>query len=396
MSPGKVYGNTALRAARHFQYVDARAGTLELADELQKRPDVEVLAVTDAETRPLGIISREKLFALLGKPFGREVLGRTEAGEVIEAAEVADRNAGLFSLAGDGARPYRVLVDGDGRFCGILSGRDLSEYLSRMTQDDIELAGEIQERLEECNEKIGDERFSFDAWSRAAKGVGGDFWFTRQLEDGSSFLCLCDVSGKGVAASLVVSMVWGMLLMYDFRDGLADLLVRLNESLIATFRLERSLTGCFAIYDPEAQVISVADMGHSHDFIVRGGKALRLKSLAGNMPVGIDRGIRPAVERWRLAPGDFLFVYTDGLTEQEGLPQEEPAEARIPSGEGSEEYGEGRLAGLVLEALAEGAPLRERVPGGLDLFRGRTPQQDDMSFMALGVLNGPNAQKGSS
>jgi phosphoserine phosphatase RsbU/P len=374
--PAKSYGTSAVLAARHFYSVPAATKVLELAEEFRRRPEMEVVAVVEEGGAPRGLISRSALFDLLGKPFGLEILGRMVVSELSEPAPFADVHSSLFAVADDvlgGAQshPYRILVDDRGQFSGILSARDLSEYLSRITQDDIELAGAIQSRLEECNEAVGDPRYSFDAWSRAAKGVGGDFWFTKRTEDGRIFLILCDVSGKGVAASLVVSMVWGMLLMYDFERGLLPLIESLNESIVAIFRLERYLTGFFAVYDPSTKELAVADMGHAHEFLFRGGKALRLRSDGCNIPIGIESAVEPSIARWRLKAGDSLFVYSDGLLEQED------SDGR--------EYGEERLAAAVGTCLATGGAPRQALPLALDAHRGKIPQQDDMSFICLTV-----------
>jgi sigma-B regulation protein RsbU (phosphoserine phosphatase) len=376
--PAKSYGTSAVLAARHFHFVRAGAKALDLADALGREPEIEVVAVLGEGERPLGVVSRQHLFTLIGKPFGREVLARADVGEVLEDAPRIDVHASLFTVAASAldesrSTPYLVLVDDTEAYRGILSARDLSEYMSRITQEDIELAGEIQERLEECNEAVGDERFSLDAWSQAAKGVGGDFWFTRALTDGHVFLTLCDVSGKGVAASLVVSMVWGMLVMYDFGKGLADLLTGLNESLVATFRHERYLTGFFALYDPTTREIAVADMGHSHSLLFRKGRVMRLKG-TGNIPVGIERVVDPVIDRWRLEPGDRLLVYSDGLSEQEDA--------------AGEEFGEGRIASIAGACFARGRSLRHDLPEALDRHRGRIPQQDDMSFLCLSLAQG--------
>lgn len=373
--PVKVYGSSALLAARHFDCVSCEARTLELADGMRSLPSVEVVAVLDRDSRPLGIIQRERLFALLGKPFGREVLGRTAVSELAERVPLLDVNENVFSAAGaepEGMAEYRVLVSADGCFRGLLSSRDLSDYLSRMTRDDIELAGDIQSRLEECNEAIDGDGLSFEAWSRAARGVGGDFWFTRRLDDGTVFFCLCDVSGKGVAASLVVSMVYGMLLMYDYGKGLPALLSGLNESIIATFRLERYLTGFFAILDPRRGTLAVADMGHSHAIILRGGRGMRLRGKARNMPIGISPQLSPQIETWRLLSGDSLLVYSDGLVEQEGP--------------GGREFGEARLSMAFASAIEAGGAVAEALPFAVDAHRGGLPQQDDMSFVYVGYL----------
>jgi len=369
------YGTTVLRAARHRDCVSQEVNAIALADELGKRPDVRVLAVLDAAGKPVGILQKESLFALLGKPFGREVLGRTKASELAQSAPVLDSHTGLFSAGfeeqGDEETPYRILVDGEGQFLAVLATRDLSEHLSRITEDDIELAGRIQERLEASNEAISGEDFRFEAWSRPAKGVGGDFWHSKRLESGSCFLALCDVSGKGVAASLVVALVSGMLRMYDFGKGLGSLIVALNEALVATFHMEKYLTGFFCVFDPVSRMIEVADMGHSHAFVLRGGKVRRLKTGATNLPIGVEPAIRPSMHRWILAPGDALFVYSDGLTEQED--------------QSGKEFGDRHLASFVLGALGKDGSLRETLPAAIDRHRGRIPQQDDMSFMLLSL-----------
>jgi sigma-B regulation protein RsbU (phosphoserine phosphatase) len=256
-------------------------------------------------------------------------------------------------------------------FQAILSAQDLANYMSRITQDDIELAGKLQERLQESNEAIGGEEWSFEAWSRPAKGVGGDFYFTRRMDDGRVFLALCDVSGKGVAASLVVSMTWGMLRVFDLRRGLGELIRTLNEAIVTTFHLEKYLTGFFAVYDPATRDLSMADMGHSHVFLFRGRKTISPRMRRGNLPIGIERDIDPASGRWKLEEGDRLFVFSDGLTEQENA--------------AGEEYGERRLIRTTSEALHCAEGLHASVSEAIDAFRGRTPQQDDMSFMLLNL-----------
>lgn len=365
------YGTTVLKAARHRHWVSRDAGVLDLADELGKRPDIELVTVLDEAMRPVGLIVREALFALLGKPFGREVLGKGRAAELAEPVPTLDAHESLFyARDGDGeGSPYRALVDGDGRFRAALAMRDLAERLSRITEEDIELAGRVQERLEAANEPVGGDGYAFEAWSRPARGVGGDFWYSSRLADGSVFMALCDVSGKGVAASLVVSLVWGMLRMYDFRRGLGALVVALNDAIVTTFHLEKYLTGFFCVFSPSSGTIEAADMGHSHALLVRGGKALAIRSGDRNLPVGVEPSLSPALRRWRLRPGDTLVVYSDGIPEQED--------------DRGAEFGERGLAAAAVEAVAERRSLRDTLPALLDDHRGRVPQQDDMSFMML-------------
>lgn len=373
------YGMTVLKAARHRDCISQEQYAIRVGDELGRRPDVSVIAVVDAELKPTGILEKENLFSLLGKPFAREALGRTKVSELAQRVPVLDSHTSIFSSGFDERSPeeppYRILVDGEGRFLAILAASDLTAYLSQITEDDIELAGRIQQRLEASNEAISGQDFRFEAWSRPAKGVGGDFWYAKRLENGSCFLALCDVSGKGVAASLVVALVSGMLRMYDFGKGLGSLIVALNDALVATFHMEKYLTGFFCVFDPASRLIEVADMGHSHAFVLRGEKVRRLKTGTTNLPIGVEPAIRPSLHRWMLAPGDALFVYSDGITEQED--------------QSGKEFGDRHLASFVLGAIAKDKSLRDALPVALDQHRGRIPQQDDMSFMLLSLLERP-------
>src|SRR6185369_14741718 len=146
---------------------------------------------------------------------------------------------------------------------------------------------------------------------------------------------LGDVSGKGVAASVLTSLLWGVLQFYDYRKGLKRLLAQVNEALIRTFHLEKYLTGVFTIFDPVTRELTLADMGHGHSWLVRGGKArpLRFQGPSGasgmNLPLGIDLGLEPQVYRLKLRPGDLLCLYTDGLTEQESPAGQEFSETTV-------------------------------------------------------------------
>lgn len=378
----RMYSSSAIHAAKYFRFVASDSNLLRVADELQADYSLPAVAVVDSGSGSvLGIVRRERLFALLGKPFGREVLRRSLVAELVEEVPRFDAHADLFAVAArmlpgagaaQGGGEYCVLLGEGGSFLALLASQDLANYLSRMTQDDIELAGRLQERLlagEGCEDGGS---WRVDAWSRPAKGVGGDFYFTKRLEDGRIFLALCDVSGKGVAASLIVSMVWGMLRMFDFNRGLRALMLGLNEAVVATFHLEKYLTGIFLVYDPSKALVLYADMGHSHAMLFRQGRPRPLQGSRGNLPIGVEPELDPAIYRFGLECGDELLLYSDGLIEQEG-PR-------------SEEFGEARLIALVASSLGGGRKLRDILPPSLDAHRGAIPQQDDMSFLLLSIV----------
>jgi len=378
--PVKIYATSIMKAARHFWCAKSTARVLAIADALQSLPEAAAVTLLGPEGAPIGVIVRESLFALLGKNYGREVLGRCAAEEVCARASVLDCDAGLFSVAGEilrdgnpdaGENRFFPLVDAGGRFAGTVSSRDLAEHLSRMTRADIDLAGVLQERLVAFDEDVEGRGWRLEAWSRPAKGVGGDLCFARLLEDGRRFIALVDVSGKGVAASIVVSMVWGMMRMHDFRQGIRGMVRELNDAIVQTFQMEKYLTGIFMVFDPASGRLSFADMGHSHAMLMKDGRPRRLRGLRANLPVGVELEIEPAVHSIRLEGGDGFLVYSDGISEQEDS--------------ASSEYGEKRVALAAVRASRSGRSLKDILPADLDRFRGRAPQQDDMSFVLVSI-----------
>jgi len=192
-------------------------------------------------------------------------------------------------------------------------------------------------------------------------------YFVRDLEGGGVFAALCDVSGKGVAASIIVAMVWGFLKAFDFRKGLRELIVNLNQTVVSTFHMEKYLTGFFMIYKPGENKLLCADMGHSHVFFIRNHRIAPVRGKKLNFPVGIEYDISPSLMKISLKPEDTLVVYSDGIVEQED--------------HGNNEFGEEQLARFLVDNISSGESLKTAFPLIIDEFRGNVPQHDDMSFL---------------
>jgi phosphoserine phosphatase RsbU/P len=381
--PVKTYPNTLQRLAKQFWYTGQYGNILEFADELERQTGITAVCITDEQQRPLGIIRREQLLLALSKRFGREVMSRKTVLDCMENALVFSADANILlvqeqlressgeTTAQDsvlsGKNNFIVLVDSGGVFSGILSRQDVADYMVEMTNEDIALASLLQERFLSNTDNIEDLKISVDTWWSSSKGVGGDFYFIKKIEENRFFASLCDISGKGVAAAMVVSLVWGFMRGYTMRNGLRELLTSLNESIIGSFRMEKYLTGFFMIYDQKARLLRIADMGHSHTVFLRSGKTMSLKNTQGNLPIGVEVEINPAIFDIPIESGDVLLVYSDGICEQDN-----------PDGE---EFGEKRIVALTKWAEKSGKRLSQILPEALDKFRLHTPQRDDMTFL---------------
>jgi sigma-B regulation protein RsbU (phosphoserine phosphatase) len=372
----RSYPNTVQKLAGYFETVYEDEKISILADTLDRDRRVDVVCVVDHGFLPRGIVRRDRLFLILGKRFGRDLMGGRMVKELCEAAPVFSGETNILAVSQslseamkkEGAETGYIILSGkNGVFTGMVAFQDLSNYFVDMTKRDIDTASLLQERFLANSGEIMDKSIQVNAWSLPARGVGGDFYFIKNLGKTLFFAALCDVSGKGISASLVVSMVWGFLRAHTINRGLGNMLAELNEVMVSTFHLEKYLTGFFLLCDSEKGIIQFADMGHSHAAFIRDRAAFNLEKSRVNLPIGVEVNIKPVICRLTIRPDDALLVYTDGITEQDN-----------PQGE---EFGDRRLLELTLDCLSEGKNIEERLPPALETFRKNIPQLDDMSCL---------------
>jgi serine phosphatase RsbU (regulator of sigma subunit) len=144
---------------------------------------------------------------------------------------------------------------------------------------------------------------------RPAQQVGGDFFQLITQPDGSALLVLGDVSGKGLKAAMTVSLIVGTIrTVADTVDDPAEVLFILNRRLHG--RLKDGFVTCVALHvNTEGECI-VANAGHPSPFLNK-----EELSLPGALPLGLDLDVEYENVRLRLAVGDRLTLYTDGLLE---------------------------------------------------------------------------------
>jgi serine phosphatase RsbU (regulator of sigma subunit) len=221
-----------------------------------------------------------------------------------------------------------------------------------------------------------------EATSVPASEVGGDYYDVFSLAGGGLALAVGDVAGHGVASGLMLSGVRSCL--YLLRDELAEplpVVFRLNE-VVRQFRVERMFMSLLlARLDPDGE-LKLVSAGHPPALVARrqGGAVERLGAPAPPLGTQLPAGFAEC--RARLAPGDLLLLYTDGV----------PETAR----EDGERFGDERLARAFARQL-DGRPAWEAVAAlGEELarFRGGARQEDDVTLFVLRYLGprpGPDA-----
>src|SRR5215471_16889157 len=155
------------------------------------------------------------------------------------------------------------------------------------------------------------------AFSKPTRYVGGDFYDFVELETGELFGVIADVSGKGVSASLLSSMLLGCLQM-QLRAGLAldEAVARLNRFLCEKSSASRFVTMfVFTMKsDGWGRYISA---GHNPTYVYRAATREIEELVSNNMIVGAFPFATYDAAALELNPGDTLLAYSDGLTEAE-------------------------------------------------------------------------------
>src|SRR5215210_321447 len=206
---------------------------------------------------------------------------------------------------------------------------------------------------------------------RPAREVGGDFYDFLRLEDGRVGFVIGDVSGKGMAAALVMANTQSVLRAVAHRGSVApeQVLAEANEILCAYIPPTNMFVTCFyAILEPESGRLRYANAGHDPPHVRRSDdNAEELR--ARGMPLGLMAGMGYEEEVASLREGESVLFYSDGLVE-----------AHDTKGE---MFGFPRLRGLMAEHGAEGS-LGEFLMEELYSFVGEGwEQEDDITLLTL-------------
>lgn len=157
-----------------------------------------------------------------------------------------------------------------------------------------------------------------------AREVGGDL-YDCFVEDGKLYLCIGDVSGKGVPASLFMAVARAMFRVVA-RQGLApaEIARRINDTVSEKNDQMIFVTMFLAVVDLNTGVMEYCNCGHNAPVLFPGpGKAPAFLDCLPNTAVGIENGFKYVGQRIDDMRGKILFLYTDGLNEAENAEHEQ-------------------------------------------------------------------------
>ncbi|MFP5237306.1 MAG: SpoIIE family protein phosphatase [Acidobacteriota bacterium] len=167
--------------------------------------------------------------------------------------------------------------------------------------------------------------YSVESVYRPASEVGGDFFQVIPLASGRTLLAIGDVSGKGLRAAMIVSMIVGALRSISgFTEEPAEILAELNRRLCG--RMGGGFATCIAARLEEPGTLTLANAGHLPPY-VNGIEA----ELGGSLPLGLVESATYEQSTLAMAPGDAAVLLTDGICEAQDERQVLFGFARIES-----------------------------------------------------------------
>ena len=334
--------------------------SVESVAEILKNGSVNFVAVLEGQ-RLLGICSRQEIAALLGGRYGFSLWARKpirnhlckEETRIKVATPIANVLRTVFARPDENFYDDVLLVDENGGFCGFIGTetlfkvqnallltniRELEERdreirrKNEQMETDLRMATELQQALMPSTypsipADIGADatRLCFCHRYLPATLMGGDFFHIARLNDDTAAVCICDVMGHGVRAALITAMLRAMIETHAAEAiDPGRLLTQLNSEYTRILKQAGTLvfvTVLYCVIDIRMQNARFARAGHPPLLQARRGSGEVQTITNGGDSTGPAIGIIPDAQfktmEAKLAPGDFLLFYTDGIIEVE-------------------------------------------------------------------------------
>jgi sigma-B regulation protein RsbU (phosphoserine phosphatase) len=206
-----------------------------------------------------------------------------------------------------------------------------------------------------------------------SKHVGGDLYDVVPAGDGSWLVAIADVSGKGVPAALLSSMLQAALrTQAGSVTAPAEILRNINQLMYRSTAIQQFASFFLARLDAERLELVFSNAGHNWPVLQRRDGRRRLLERGGVL-LGILEGVGFEEERLSLEPGDLLVLYTDGVSEAANAAGDMFAEERLYEA----------VAAMPGELTAR--EVAERLLGTLRDFLDGTEPQDDVTLVVVRV-----------
>jgi len=236
---------------------------------------------------------------------------------------------------------------------------------------DLELAHKVQRGLLPSAPPTVSGYTFFDFYEPANQ-VGGDYYDYIELPKGRLAIVLGDVSGKGVSAALLMAKLSGEVrFCLASEPSPAAAMNRINASFSRSGWQDRFVTFVLAVLDTNTHALTLVNAGHMPPLLRHsGGLVEAIGGDEAGLPLGIDDTHEYEQYTRTLEPGDFLALFTDGISEAMNA--------------ANDLYGLDRLEKQLAQESTQVSALGRTILEDVRKFVGGQPQSDDMCLACFG------------
>ena len=191
----------------------------------------------------------------------------------------------------------------------------------RIMDEELKTASVIQRRLLPAP-PTGVIGYTFAGMNRPCRTVSGDYYDFVVRPDGRVYFVIADVSGKGVTAGLLMAGLQASFRIFTRNDPKpAELMMQLNVALKDNLPQSKFVTLFLGRLDTQSGVVEYANAGHTPPLWVKNDSVDELAET--DLVLGVISRAQYNNRTLQLSPGDALVIFTDGLSEAEGIEQQE-------------------------------------------------------------------------
>ena len=236
-------------------------------------------------------------------------------------------------------------------------------------QEQVRLAGQIQTGLLPKNPPVL-AGYDIAARSIPAQTVGGDYFDFIKVDGHRTAICLGDVTGKGLPASLLMANLQATLRGQTLTAASArECIVRANKLLFESTSDEKFVTLFYGILDTVSHRMLYCNAGHDHPFLISEQREKRRLG-RGGVVLGILEEFPFVEEEIPIEQGDTLVIYSDGIPEAMNVEREQ--------------FGEQNLEKLLCEHQKEPAGrIIDQVVSAVKTHAAGFPQSDDLTIVVV-------------
>jgi len=289
---------------------------IQLALKQQSPVITEDLAQAEMDLQAAQSIVAQRLRAVVVIPLyvmirakTQESMAEVKRGDLLGVLYMDSRRPAAFS------KLDRQILDAlAGDAAGILDNARLveKERERQRLEQEINIARDIQQALLPRNFP-NNPNFAVSGVNFPCLSVGGDYFDVFPLGDGRTAFLIADVSGKGLGAALLTTMLQGALSGMTLGNDPARVFNHVNRFLCDHAEVGRYATMFFAILDEEGN-LEFINAGHPSPLLLRRGVPDEAFT-EGCCPVGLVPEVEYTSLRVKLEPGDTLVLFSDGVTE---------------------------------------------------------------------------------